>query len=226
MVYQFINEFTVPLVIAAITTLVTKDEKREQQKPTKQDKTPVKKSKKKHPHYSEDVPTSLFMNDDIEDDYQDGSDLDEAYEEDRIDDNFKSMIEHLRSFVEIMDVIDDGLEVAIEQDPSGENVYEKFGDYYLTIIPYLEIINVTYQQNLVSEIGPNLDKFTKLTNKFIDEFIGDIYDDESVGVGVQLKYELDEITRLAKIRIDEGNGRPSFNSIINNDSSSDETQAE
>jgi len=160
-------------------------------------------------------------------------DLKQEETEDFVEDDYEidsEMYRHLKAFKEIMDALDDGIEKASEKDDSEEAsvFYNNFGNYYRTLVPYTELINVSYHMQFPAELKQQLDKFSELTNQFINEFIGDIYAEDSVGFGVQLKYELDEILRLGNNGLESWNGRPTFESVIHksNKSDSDETQAE
>lgn len=241
--YQFINEFTVSTAMSIISTII--DERSTSKKSTKTKSTKKKKTTgkaKKKSSKKEDDDLDFFKNssniesddyDDVVDDCDENEDDEETLksEGDYIGydyDESDPMVNHLLNFIELMNIFDDSIEAAYKQDSSAKEVYDKFDEYYAVIIPYAELVNVSYYKLFPSELKPNVEKLEALTNKLIDEFIGDIYDDSSIGLGVQLKTELTEIVRLANERIDEiGNGRPSFESIINNSDteSLDETEA-
>ena len=215
--YQFLNEFTASAVITLITTVTAAISEEKKKKTTK--KVTTKKHTKKKVSSKEATQSSFFpeaSGDDSDEEEDEESDDDEDdFEEDNEEelDDYENdeMVQHLLSFVSLMNVLDDGIAAAYEVDPEAtKGVYDKFDKYYAVIIP--------------SELKPNLDKLEKVTNKFLDEIIGDIYEDDSVGIGVQIKHELEEIMRLANIRIEDGNGRPSFESIIH--TNSDENQCE
>ena len=233
--YQFINEFTVSTAMSIVSSII--DERSTSKKSTKTKSTKKKKTTGKAKKKSS-------KKEDDEDFFKDSSDI-KSGDCDEDDDNegtLKSegdyigydydesdpMVYHLMNFIELMNIFDDSIEAAYKQDSSAKEVYDKFDEYYAVIIPYAELVNVSYYKLFPSELKPNVEKLEALTNKLIDEFIGDIYDDSSIGLGVQLKTELTEIVRLANERINElGNGRPSFESIINNSDtqSLDETEA-
>ncbi len=234
--YQFINEFTVSTAMSIVSTIIDEcsaSKKSTKTKSTKKKKTTTgkakKKSSKKEDHEDFFKDSSDIESDDCDEDEEDEETLKSegdyiGYDYDESD----PMVYHLMNFIELMNIFDDSIEAAYKQDNSAKEVYDKFDEYYAVIIPYAELVNVSYYKLFPSELKPNVEKLEMLTNKLIDEFIGDIYDDSSIGLGVQIKTELTEIVRLANERIDElGNGRPSFESIINNSDteSLDETEA-
>lgn len=228
--YQFLNEFTASAVITLITTVTAEISKEKKKKTTK--KVTTKKHMKKKVSSKEATQSSFFPeasgdDSDEEEDEETDDDEDDFEEDDEEVDDYENdeMVQHLLSFVSLMNVLDEGITAAYEVEPEAtKEVYDKFDKYYAVIIPYLELVNTSYQKLFPSELKPNLDKLEKVTNKFLDDIIGDIYDDDSVGIGVQIKHELEEIMRLANIRIEDGNGRPSFESIIH--TNNDENQCE
>lgn len=225
--YQFLNA-----AICTLVTIVAAEISEGRKKSTK--KVTTKKNVKKKKVVSKETKSSVSeeasdddTDEEDEDEESDNEDIFDEEEDDKEFDDYESdeMVQHLLNFVNLMNVLDDSIDAAYEKEPEEtQDVYDKFDKYYAVIIPYLELVNTSYQKMFPSELKPMLDKLEKLTNKFLDEFIGDIYDDESVGIGVQIKYELDEIMKLANTRIKAGSGRPDFDSIIN--MNNDDTQYE
>ena len=229
-----LNQFMIGAALSTIFAVVMTSDDNDAKKegiPSNKERKVVKPKKIRPRQYEEDSePERNIFGEIIDDDYDDEDDDEDFSEEDENDDDIdpdEPMIKSLNEVYRLMGILDDALEEASNKDPDGFDVYNNFGKYYMTIIPYMEIINVTYQHNFVSELEKAVTKFDQLLTQFCSEFIHDEIDN-ATDISNMLMSELIRIKAEADIRIKEQEWRPGFEDVIkvNSSNDSDEIQAE
>lgn len=207
---QIANSFTGSYLLSGLITTASETKKRKKKK-LKGSLKPSSTTK------VQSVPKKIRPREFEETVEYDDDDEDEEsfFVEEDADDSTIEFVSTLEELLGIMNILDDGLEATSKEDEEAMPMYDEFGKYYLTIVPYIDRVNLSYQQNMVSELELDVDRLNKLVTKMVTKFFVEYdLDDNSVNLGNRLTELMKQILEMSKARIEAGSGRPSFDSVM------------